>query len=366
MDLRVGTKFVLRKKLGAGSFGEIYAGEHIITKEAVAAKLELAAKSRGQLANEVATYKTMEGGVGIPSVKWFGVEGKYNVLIMDLLGPSIASLFGKCGHRLSLKTVLMITDQLLTRIEYIHNKSMIHRDIKPDNFVIGGQGGTANQISMIDMGLAKNYRNPDSCEHVVLADGKAFVGTARYASLGAHAGTEQGRRDDLESIAYVLVYLLRGTLPWMGVRAENRKKKREQIGIKKAETAIADLCEGLPEEFARFLTIVRDLEFDRRPDYADYRNMFKDLFIREGFVYDYKYDWCREEAEVRPPVALVPAPQRLTMRRSTTAKGSVSRAPMTTRKSKPMTKADESHRLCVLNWSSPSKKSAKSALYRRQ
>lgn len=292
MDLRIGSKYVLKKRIGAGSFGEIYTGEHITSHEEVAVKLESVHTRPPQLQNEYRAYKGLAGGVGIPAVKWFGIEGDYNVLVMDLLGKSIEELLHQCHGKLSLKTVLMLADQMLARIEYLHNRNLLHRDIKPDNFVIGGTPETENILYVIDLGLSKKFRDPKTRQHIPFREGKALTGTARYASINTHIGIEQSRRDDLEGIAYVLIYLLKGTLPWMGIKMENRKQKYEAISDRKMATPIDVICQDIPKEFAVFLSEVRKLDFQDRPDYSLYRDMFRTLFVREGYVYDYKYDWC--------------------------------------------------------------------------
>ncbi|CAK7356887.1 unnamed protein product [Dovyalis caffra] len=290
MEPRVGNKFRLGRKIGSGSFGEIYLGTNIQTNEEVAIKLENVKTRHPQLLYESKLYKILQGGTGIPNVKWFGVEGDYNVLVMDLLGPSLEDLFNFCSRKLSLKTVLMLADQMINRVEFVHSKSFLHRDIKPDNFLMG-LGRRANQVYCIDFGLAKKYRDTSTHQHIPYRENKNLTGTARYASMNTHLGIEQSRRDDLESLGYVLMYFLRGSLPWQGLKAGTKKQKYEKISEKKVSTSIEALCRGYPTEFASYFHYCRSLRFDDKPDYAYLKRLFRDLFIREGFQFDYVFDW---------------------------------------------------------------------------
>ncbi|XP_027333476.1 casein kinase 1-like protein 1 isoform X2 [Abrus precatorius] len=290
MEPRVGNKFRLGRKIGSGSFGEIYLGTNIQTNEEVAIKLENVKTKHPQLLYESKLYRILQGGTGIPNVRWFGVEGDYNVLVMDLLGPSLEDLFNFCSRKLSLKTVLMLADQMINRVEFIHSKSFLHRDIKPDNFLMG-LGRRANQVYAIDFGLAKKYRDSSTHQHIPYRENKNLTGTARYASMNTHLGIEQSRRDDLESLGYVLMYFLRGSLPWQGLKAGTKKQKYEKISEKKVSTSIEALCRGYPSEFASYFHYCRSLRFDDKPDYAYLKRIFRDLFIREGFQFDYVFDW---------------------------------------------------------------------------
>ncbi|KDP33855.1 hypothetical protein JCGZ_07426 [Jatropha curcas] len=290
MEPRVGNKFRLGRKIGSGSFGEIYLGTNIQTNEEVAIKLENVKTKHPQLLYESKLYRILQGGTGIPNVRWFGVEGDYNVLVMDLLGPSLEDLFNFCSRKLSLKSVLMLADQMINRVEFVHSKSFLHRDIKPDNFLMG-LGRRANQVYMIDFGLAKKYRDSSTHQHIPYRENKNLTGTARYASMNTHLGIEQSRRDDLESLGYVLMYFLRGSLPWQGLKAGTKKQKYEKISEKKVSTSIEALCRGYPTEFASYFHYCRSLRFDDKPDYAYLKRIFRDLFIREGFQFDYVFDW---------------------------------------------------------------------------
>ncbi|KAD3068440.1 hypothetical protein E3N88_36320 [Mikania micrantha] len=316
MEPRVGNKFRLGRKIGSGSFGEIYLGTNVQTNEEVAIKLENVKTKHPQLLYESKLYRILQGGTGIPNVRWFGVEGDYNVLVMDLLGPSLEDLFNFCSRKLSLKTVLMLADQMVSqlpmkknifialafnthgncysfqinRIEFVHSKSFLHRDIKPDNFLMG-LGRRANQVYIIDFGLVKKYRDTTTHHHIPYRENKNLTGTARYASMNTHLGIEQSRRDDLESLGYVLMYFLRGSLPWQGLKAGNKKQKYEKISEKKVSTSIEALCRGYPTEFASYFHYCRSLRFEDKPDYPYLKRIFRDLFIREGFQFDYVFDW---------------------------------------------------------------------------
>lgn len=290
MELRVGQKFRLGRKIGSGSFGDIYMGYNIATNEEVAIKLECTKTKHPQLHIESKIYRLLQGGVGIPSLKWCGGEGDYNVMVMELLGPSLEDLFNFCSRKFGLKTVLLLADQTISRIEYMHSKNFIHRDIKPDNFLMG-LAKKGNLVYIIDFGLAKKFRDPRTHQHIAYRENKNLTGTARYASINTHMGVEQSRRDDLESLGYVFMYFNRGSLPWQGLKAQTKRQKYERISEKKMATGVEELCKGFPIEFSNYLGYCRSLRFDDRPDYQYLRQLFRNLFHRQGFTYDYMFDW---------------------------------------------------------------------------
>jgi len=220
-------------------------------------------------------------------------------MVMDLLGPSLEDQFNKCGRRFSLKTVLMIADQMLERVELMHSRHLIHRDIKPANFVTDSRGN-GNFIYCIDFGLSKRYRHPRTLQHIPQREGRSLTGTPRYASINNHLGVEQSRRDDLESIGYVLVYFLKGGLPWQGLKAKSATKKYKLIMEKKQQITIPALCQGCPSQFAEYLAYCRSLKFEAKPNIAYLRGMFRDLFRVQGYTNNnasLDWDWNRIDGE---------------------------------------------------------------------
>ena len=210
------------EKTGSGSFGTVYKATDQ-NQNYVAIKIELE-KNVDRLKYEIDLYKDLNSkfNIGIPKIKNnYNIDG-YNVLVMDFLGPSLEDLFEFCNYKFSLKTVAMIALQILDRIEYVHNHSIIHRDIKPDNFLIGTNKNKKN-IFIIDFGLSTKIIDND-LNHILYKKIDSFTGSFRYSSIRNHRGIEQSRRDDLESIGYMLIFFLKGELPWQGLKGSTKKK----------------------------------------------------------------------------------------------------------------------------------------------
>ncbi|KAI2606147.1 casein kinase I [Hypoxylon fragiforme] len=294
----VGVHYRVGKKIGEGSFGVIFEGTNLLNNQQVAIKFEPRKSDAPQLRDEYRTYKILVGCPGIPNVYYFGQEGLHNILVIDLLGPSLEDLFDHCNRRFTIKTVVMVAKQMLSRVQTIHEKNLIYRDIKPDNFLIGRPGTkAANVIHVVDFGMAKQYRDPKTKQHIPYRERKSLSGTARYMSINTHLGREQSRRDDLEALGHVFMYFLRGGLPWQGLKAATNKQKYEKIGEKKQTTPIKDLCEGFPEEFNKYLTYVRNLGFEDTPDYDYLRELFTQALKNTGEVEDGEYDWMKISKE---------------------------------------------------------------------
>lgn len=284
--------FRVGRRCGEGSFGVVYEGTNITNGQPVALKFEPRKSESPQLRDEYRSYRMLSGMPGFPQVYYFGQEGLHNVLVLDLLGPNLEDLFDLCSRKFSVKTVCMLAKQLITRVQAIHEKSLIYRDFKPDNALMGlPNTKLANVIHMVDFGMAKAYRDPRTRVHIPYREKKSLSGTARYMSINTHLGREQSRRDDLESLGHVLIYFLRGSLPWQGLKAQTNKQKYEKIGQKKQDTQIFDLCEGFPQEVAFYLTYTRRLGFEETPDYDYMRELFTKILVDQKIPEDGVFDW---------------------------------------------------------------------------
>lgn len=289
-----GVVWKIVKKLGSGSFGDVYLGcqsKKLGEPTEIAIKVEDLKATHPQLAYEAKLLSLLKGTKGIAQLYYSGVCKGFQVMCTELLSYSLEDVLVLCYGKLTLKTVLLLAEQLLTRIEEVHNMGFIHRDIKPENFLLG-RGEKQDTVHVIDFGLSKRYCDAKTYEHIPYKDNKSLTGTARYASVNAHRGIEQSRRDDLEAIGHMFFYFLKGTLPWQGLPAKTKEEKYRKIKEKKIETSVEQLAIGLPEEFATYLQYVRSLRFQDRPDYAYLRGLFQELYVAEGYdKQDPVFDW---------------------------------------------------------------------------
>ncbi|KAI1120365.1 casein kinase I isoform delta [Nemania abortiva] len=286
-DILIRDRYRVDRKIGQGGFGMVYSGTDTQTGNEVAIKIVQDGDSGRELRHEANAYQDLAGEVGIPQVYLEGDDGTYRVLVFELLGPSLEDLFNYCNRRFSLKTILLIAEQAISRIERIH-QHVLHRDIKPSNFLLG-IGKQGNVLYTIDFGLSAYFSIHD---RETRSHDQDFVGTLQFASINSHIGLEQSWGDDLESLGYIFVYFACGSLPWQGLNAETVYHERELVKQKKMSLSGEELCRGsLPPEFAKYINYTRSLGFRQKPNYEYLRGLFRARFRSEGFKYDNIFDW---------------------------------------------------------------------------
>jgi serine/threonine protein kinase len=306
-------RFETVKRLGAGCFGEVFKGLDTQSKLDVAIKFEnREAKSAPQLEHETEVLNELRANVspppqGIAEVLYFGIEKTFNCMVMEMLGKSLEDHVQACKGKMTVKTTVLIAEQVIQRTEFMHSKGFIHRDIKPENFMFG-INAKVHHVYIIDFGLSKMYWDKFKQAHNPMKQKLSLTGTARYASINAHKGFEQSRRDDLEAIGHMFLYFLRGALPWSGLDAKTQEEKYRKICEKKEQTPISDLNTGFPKQFDQYLDYCRKLQFTDRPDYNNLYGLIH--ACREAGWKDHHYQWFDDGKE--PAGELVPLVTRQT------------------------------------------------------
>ncbi len=308
----IAENFVTLTMIGKGAFGQIYLSYDMRDNIEVSIKKELKrAQKQPQLKTEAKIYQSLlninsqdiSGAKALAQDEVQGVPHFYGMgelvdcfyLIIEFLGPNLIELFNYCGyHKFTISTVCLLALQMMNRIEYLHKHNYIHRDIKPENFLIGTKS-KSNIVFLLDFGLSKRYKNMKNHQHIPYREGRPLTGTARYVSINTHLGIEQSRRDDLESIGYLLIFFLKGSLPWQGLKAGGDKYQR--IMEKKLQIPTEILCFGLPDEIVYYLNYCKSLRFEDRPDYDYLRGLFIKLLGTCNSMYGLtkemlKFDWC--------------------------------------------------------------------------
>lgn len=299
------------QKLGEGSFGKIFLIRGTCSGFEFAMKVEDKKKRHSKLGKEYKLYKTLNetreaSANGIPLAHCFGEEIGYRYMIMDLMGLSIEELFKRCNNHFSIKTVLMIAIQTLISIKFVHGKGILHRDLKPHNFVVGLMN-QSHRVFLIDFGLSKRFMAKGKI--IPFTENKGMTGTVRYASIRNQQGCEQSRRDDLETLAYSFIYLLKGKLPWQNFEGETKDEKFKKILESKIKTKTEDLCAELPKVFSSFLDYSRVLLYEETPNYEFWIQCFYDQLKAgsENNTFDYIYDWSPVPQQTTLPcVCMVP------------------------------------------------------------
>ena len=292
-DLFVGetvfNEYKLLKKIVQGSFGSIYEAESLNNKILYAIKLEDMKQNQYILEEEsiILSYLNIPR---IPRIKSFGYKGSFIILVMELLGKSLDDIFNELpSKKMSLRCVCNIALQLLSIIEIMHNNNFIHRDIKPGNIAIGVKE-KSKYIYLLDFGLSKKYIN-DENKHFKFEQNNKLIGNARYSSINALEGGTQSRRDDLESLGYLLLFFILCRLPWQWYVSNSKEDKYYKIKEIKKQTSPKKLCENLPKQFEEYIVYTRKLEYEENPNYNYLKNLFKSLLYNNKWPFDYYYDW---------------------------------------------------------------------------
>ena len=290
-NLTIFKKYQIKKKLGEGAFGDVYMGTCIETNELVAIKVEPKKIPKPLLETEAFFLYSLKG-LGIPEVLSFGRIKNYNVLVEPLLDKSLFDIFNERRKRLPLEDICLIAIQIIDRIKWVHSKNIVHRDIKPDNFLIGRKD--PNIIYLIDFGLSKKYRSSKTNKHLRFGFTGKLTGTVRFASANALRGGEQSRRDDLESIGYMLIYFMRGKLPWQGVTGDKKIERYLKIYKMKKNVSPEDLCKSLPKQMEEFMRYIKQLEFEQEPDYKYLKGLFESILQKRNESNDQLiFSWIR-------------------------------------------------------------------------
>ena len=286
----------LVEKLGEGTFGMIFKCES--TDGLCAFKFEKKRYGRRSLLKAESEVMIELKGFGIPKIISYIENDDYNIMIMELLGKSLEVLAQQyADEKLSLKTCCMLGIEMLKILKKIHDNHFIHRDIKPDNFAIGYSD--QSQLYLIDFGLAKQYRNAKTLQQKPMQKNKKLTGTARYASINALRGYDQSRRDDLESIGYVLAYLLRGNLPWQGIVVKTKEEKYAKILYRKQSITSEQLFFGFPNELCTYINYCKNLGYEEEPKYDYLTDLFKNIIQNQLHEeIDYKYDWLQNDIDL--------------------------------------------------------------------
>jgi serine/threonine protein kinase len=270
----IGNKYKLIKQIGSGSFGSIFEGINIRTNEKVAIKIEVISDELKLLKHESNIYRLLANVDGVPKIKWYGKDESYYYMVIDLFGESLQDLLDK-SRKLSLKVVMQIGINVVNILMKIHDNGFIHRDIKPENFLLTLSKPT--KVILIDFGISKPYLINN--QHIDFKCKNKFLGTLNFASINAHKLYEQSRRDDLESLAYILIYFFFGELDWMVLANENNSINFQEIEtennyVRSKKELIAN-NNNIPKVLLEFYENIRTLEFEERPNYEQYIDSFR-------------------------------------------------------------------------------------------
>ena len=295
-------KYKVIRKLCSGAFGNIYLGFSLKNNSYVAIKVEPRNIPNQHLENEAYFLYSLKG-IGIPEILSYGRTKYYNVLVEPFLGKSLFNLYEENNRHFDIKDFCLMGIQIIDRLEWIHSKNVIHRDIKPDNFLVGYNN--PNLLYLIDFGLSVKYRSSSSGKHIKFGFTGKITGTTKYSSINSIRGVEQSRKDDLESVAYMIIFFMKGFLPWQNVESKDEDNKYYKIYMMKKNIHERKLCEGLPDEIYSFLKYTKNLGFEEEPDYNYLRTLFKKLLFKHNIIYNDSLTFSWANNNINPNKALL-------------------------------------------------------------
>ncbi|CAD8084386.1 unnamed protein product [Paramecium primaurelia] len=281
--------YITKKRISAGSFGVVYQGQDINTRNFVAIKIDKENKEDSSLLREAEILRRLQPLQHIPKFYWAGKDQESYVLVIQHLGRDLTH-YMKTFRKFSLKCVLNVAEQMINILESLHKNKVLHRDIKPENVLVG-KDDDESRLYIVDFGISKFYKDENE-SHISFREKQPFIGTTRYASINAHKGYSLSRRDDMESLGYMLIFLLKGQLPWQNLQFTSEENKIKQVGQMKMKMEVSELCKGLPIEFGRYLDYVRGLPFKSEPNYKYCQSLFRKVQNEHNYLpKELVFDW---------------------------------------------------------------------------
>ena len=301
-------RYSITEEIGSGSFGKVYKLQHIAKPKSFALKIDI--RQKGNVLIEANILSELQGGIGVPKLYKSGKTDTASYMIMELLGMTVNNLLKntKTG-KFCLATTVSIIEQLISRIEFIHSKGYLHRDIKPHQMLVGKN---SKIVYLIDFGLARKFEVNNY--HINYQSQCPRAGNASYSSLNNHSGVRQSRRDDLESVAYTAIYLLKGSLPWQNTTKTTSNSKWQNIFVIKNSIKIETLCEGCPKEFGVFLNYCRNLKFEERPDYGYLQRLFAGIRKENNLIENF-LEWIENDNDSTSGIGTLNYQRRKTSQR---------------------------------------------------
>lgn len=293
----INDRYEIQDFIGKGSFGNVYRAIDLKTKRLLAIKTENIDDTKNEyLYEEFKLYNKIMNHKSIPNVYHYGEHRNKNILVMSYLGYNLGTLFKFCEKKFSMKTVCMIMIQTIDILEHIHSFGIIHKDIKPENMLIG-HNSERNTIYLVDFGLSDRYLI-NKITHIPWNDKRQFCGTYRYSSIRNHEGSEQSRRDDLESLGYVMIYFLKGKLPWENLKPKEGEPRVIQIFNKKKNITCEKLTRNMDPMIYNYMKYIRMLRFRDKPNYFKIKQCFIEYMQTNNFKYDNMFDWVIKTREI--------------------------------------------------------------------